>query len=185
MKLRLLRTAGSGFALAALIGLAACQQGPEAPAPECPAIAIVQDASELTLFVPGPGRDLIDVTLEARVSEFGGFCDTDVDEDTRAGEVTIDMEVLFEATRGPASTSREATVSYFIAITDVEENILARETFNTDLVFEGNRNRIGFIEELSQTIPLRAGEIGEDFKVFIGFQLTEEQLEYNRNKLGR
>ncbi len=185
MNVRFSRTAGAGLALAALLGLAACQQGPEAPPPECPAIAIVQDASELTLFVPGPGRDLIDVTLEARVSEFGGFCNTDIDDDTRAGEVEIDLEVLFEATRGPASTSLEATISYFIAITDSNENILARETFDTDLEFEGNRNRIGFVEELSQTIPLRAGEFGEDFKVFIGFQLTEEQLEYNRNKLGR
>lgn len=171
--------------MAALLVLAACQRGPERPAPECPAIAIVQDASELTLFVPGPGRDLIDVTLEARVREFGGFCNTDIDEDTGAGKVDIDLEILFEATRGPASTSREAQVSYFIAITDTAENILARETFITDLEFEGNRNRIGFVEELSQTIPIREGKIGEDFKVFIGFQLSDEQLTYNRNKLGR
>jgi len=174
-----------GLALLAVLVLAACQRGPERPPPECPEIAIVQDLAELTLFAPGPGRDLTDVTLEARVVEFGGFCNTDFDEDKGTGEVEVDLEVLFQATRGPASTVRSAKVTYFIAIADRNENIFARETFESDLEFEGNRNRIAYVEELTQTIPLRDGKLGENFKVFIGFQLSDEQLVYNRNKLGR
>jgi len=80
---------------------------------------------------------------------------------------------------------RSAKVTYFIAIADRNENIFARETFESDLEFEGNRNRIAYVEELTQTIPLRDGKLGENFKVFIGFQLSDEQLVYNRNKLGR
>ncbi|MBO6782148.1 MAG: hypothetical protein JJ899_02580 [Alphaproteobacteria bacterium] len=175
-----------GLALLALFVLTACQQpAPPSAAPECPQIAIVQDASELTLFTPGPGRDLTDVTLEAKVAEFGGFCETDIDEDTGTGEVEIDMRVLFEATRGPASISRQQVVSYFVAISDREENILARQVFDITLEFEGNRNRLGVVEDLRQRIPLRAGQLGEDFSVFIGFQLTDEQLRFNRTKLGR
>lgn len=176
---------GVGFALLALLVLAACQRGPEKLPPACPVIAIIQDTAELTLFAPGAGRDLTDVTLEAKVAEFGGFCNTDIDEDEGTGEVEVDLEVLFRATRGPASTSRTAKVSYFIAIADRDENILAHETFETDLEFEGNRNRIAYVEELKQKIPLKAGKFGDDFKVFIGFQLDDEQLKYNRNKLGR
>lgn len=175
----------AALALLAVLVLAACQRGPERPPPECPEIAIVQDLAELTLFVPGPGRDLTDVTLEARIVEFGGFCNTDFDEDEGTGEVEVDLEVLFQATRGPASTDRTAKVTYFIAIADRNENILARETFDSELEFEGNRNRVAYVEELTQTIPLREGRRGEDFKVFIGFQLNDQQLQYNRNKLGR
>jgi hypothetical protein len=174
-----------GLALLVLFVVAACQRGPERPPPECPEIAIVQDLAELTLFAPGGGRDLTDVTLEARIAEFGGFCNTDIDEDDGTGEVEVDLEVLFQATRGPASTARTANVTYFIAIADRNENILARETFESELEFEGNRNRIAYVEELTQTIPLRDGKVGEDFKIFIGFQLNDEQLKYNRNKLGR
>jgi len=76
-------------------------------------------------------------------------------------------------------------VSYFIAIADRNENILARETFESEVEFEGNRNRIAYVEELKQKIPLKAGKLGDDFKIFIGFQLNDEQLKYNRNKLGR
>jgi len=174
-----------GFALLAILVLAACQRGPEKPAPACPVIGIVQDAASLTLFVPGPGRDLTDVTLEAEIAEFGGFCDTDIDDDDGTGAVEIDLRLLFSATRGPAAVSREAQISYFIAITDHEENILARETFTFDFEFEGNRNHIGYIDETTQTIPIQPGQIGEDFKVFIGMQLDEEQLTYNRNKRAR
>ena len=185
MTIRIPGKVGVGFALLATLVLAACQQGPERLAPACPTIAIVQDASELTLFVDGPGRDLIDVTLEARIMEFAGFCDTDLDEDTGAGRVDIDLELLFQAKRGPASANLEAQLSYFVAITDKDEVILARENFTIDLKFEGNRNRIGAVETLAQKIPLKSGEFGEDFKVFVGFQLSEEQLRFNRIKLGR
>jgi len=67
MMTRIPGTGTIGLALLAVLVLAACQRGPERPPPECPEIAIVQDLAELTLFAPGPGRDLTDVTLEARV----------------------------------------------------------------------------------------------------------------------
>ncbi len=175
----------TGLALSALFVLVACQKGPERLPPACPVIKIVQDASELTLFKDGPGRDLTDVTLEARVVEFGGFCDTDIDEDDRTGEVDVDMEVLFEASRGPASTARDGSLTYFIAIADASEKVLVRKTFDFSFEFEGNRNRIGVIEKLSQRIPLKAGQVGEDFQIFIGLQITDEQLEYNRAKRAR
>ncbi|MEP4379942.1 MAG: hypothetical protein ABJ215_17695 [Alphaproteobacteria bacterium] len=189
--MRFLRTAharsgwaGTGWAALALFVLAACQQGAPAPAPPCPNIVIVKDASELTQFLPGPGRDLTDVTLEARVADFRGFCDTDIKED-RTGMVDVELQLLMAATRGPAATSRQATVNYFVAIADKDENIVAREEFATILTFEGNRNRVGFAEELAQKIPLRAGQLGDEFSVFVGFVLSDEDLKYNLNKRGR
>lgn len=173
------------FGLLALLVLAGCQRGPEKLAPPCPVIGIVQDAASLTLFVSGPGRDLTDMTLEAEITEFDGFCNTDIDEDDGTGVVEIDLRLLFSAMRGPAAVSREAQISYFIAITDQKENILAREIFTFDFEFEGNRNRIGYVDETIQTIPIRSGQVGEDFKVLIGMQLNEEQLIYNRNNRRR
>lgn len=176
--------AKTGWVALALFTVAACQQGPSAPPPPCPNIVIVQDAAELTQFLPGPGRDLTDVTLEARVADFRGFCDTDL-ADHGTGAVEVEMELLLVATRGPAATSREARVRYFVAIADKDENVLARAEFDTDITFEGNRNRIGFAEELTQRIPLDRGQLGDDFSVFVGFALSDEDLKYNRNKRGR
>ena len=150
-----------GWAVLALFVLAACQQSPAVP-PPCPNIVIVQDAVEITHFLPGPGRDLTDVTLEARIADFKGFCDTDIEDD-----------------------GSEATVKYFVAIADTDDNILAREEFETSVAFEGNRNRQGFAEELVQKIPLQAGQRGDAFNVFVGFVLSDDELKYNLNKRGR
>ncbi len=175
---------GAGYAALALFAVAACEQGPAAPPPPCPDIVIVQDAAEVTQFLPGPGRDLTDVTLEARVVDFRGFCETDL-EDDRSGAVDVELELLMVAARGPAAAGRVASVRYFVAIADKEENVLARAEFETEFTFEGNRNRIGFAEELTQRIPLRRGQLGDNFSVFVGFVLTDEGLKFNRNKRGR
>ena len=173
-----------GWAALALFVLAACQQGPSAPPPPCPNIVIVRDAAELTQFLPGPGRDLTDVTLEARIADFQGFCETDL-EDNGTGTVEVELQLIMAATRGPAAATRDATVRYFVAIADTDETILAREVFETSINFEGNRNRLGFAEELAQTIPLRAGQFGDAFNIFVGFELSDEDLAYNRRKRGR
>jgi hypothetical protein len=182
MMIRIPGKTGVGFALLVMLVLAACQRGPEKPAPACPVIGIVQDTAELSLFAGGPGRDLTDLTMEAEISEFGGFCETDIDEDDGTGVVEIDLRLLFGATRGPASVTRKAQIAYFVAITDLEENILTREIFTFDFEFESNRNRIGYVDELTQKIPIQAGKAGTDFKILIGMQLDEKQLTYNRNK---
>jgi hypothetical protein len=174
-----------GLAALMVFVLAACSQGIERPPPPCPDIVVVKDAADITLFKDGPGRDLTDVVLEAQIVRFGGFCETDIDEDTNTGEVTVDLQVLFRATRGPASTSREASLRYFIAISDRNDAILARAEFDSDIAFEGNRNRVAYLEELTQKIPLKAGELGDAYRVYVGFQLSDEALQYNLDKRGR
>ncbi len=161
--------------------LVACSSDEGVLAPACPNIVIVKDTAELTKFRPGPGRDLTDVVLDARIDRFDGECETDL-EDDRSGKVEVDLQLIFEATRGPANDTRTGEFRYYVAIANRGGAILAKKVFATEFEFEGNRNRIGAVEELTQEIPLRPGELGEDFDIFIGFQLNPEQLDYNRAK---
>ena len=168
-----------------MITLVACSQADEAViAPKCPNIVIVKDTSELTSFRSGPGRDLTDVALDARIDRFDGECETDLERD-RSGTVNVDLQLIFEAVRGPANDTKVGSFSYFVAIANRNGDILAKKVFETEFEFEGNRTRVGGVEELTQEIPLRAGELGEDFDIFIGFQLSPEQLKYNRAKNAR
>ena len=164
--------------------LVACSPEESVNAPACPHIIIVKDTAELTTFRPGPGRDLTDVVLDARIDRFNGSCETDLEKD-RSGQVGVDLQLFFEATRGPANDTRKGNFNYYVAIADRSGAILAKQVFDTEFEFEGNRNRIGGVEELTQKIPLRTGELGEDFDIFIGFQLNPEQLDYNRAKRAR
>lgn len=164
--------------------LAACSAEETATAPACPTVIIVKDTADLTTFRPGPGRDLTDVVIDARLARFDGSCETDLEND-RSGQVNVDLQLIFELIRGPANKTREGEFSYYVAIAARDGTILAKKVFNTGFEFEGNRNRIGGIEELTQEIPLRPGQLGEDFDIFVGFQLNPDQLDYNRAKLGR
>ena len=58
--------------------------------------------------------------------------------------------------------------------------IVAREEFNLEVPFEGNRTRIVAIEEVSPRIPLQAGQNGDDYVIYIGLALTPDELRYNQ-----
>ncbi|MSO81009.1 MAG: hypothetical protein EXQ97_05145 [Alphaproteobacteria bacterium] len=166
--------------LAATILAAGCNQTRRQP-PACPAIVVVGETAKLTQFRPGAGRDLTDVVAEGRIDRFDGFCETDRNRDG-TGEVRVELQVFVVIARGPANTTRTASYEYFVAIADKSERILAKQTFSADVAFEGNRNRLKAFETLEQKIPLAVSQDGGAFTVYIGFQLTPDQLSYNRAK---
>ena len=152
--------------------LAACATD-EGPPPACPAVIILKDADRLVKF-EGVGRDLTDVRFEVDVDETQLVCEYD-DE-----EIESAVGIRFIAARGPADQARTASFSYFVAVVNRNQEILAREEFDLAIPFEGNRTRVVALEEVFPNIPLRPGRNGEDYAVYIGLQLTPEELQYNR-----
>lgn len=160
--------------LACIVFLAACSGDDDIP-PPCPAIAPLPDATNVTRFV-GEGRDLTDIDFSAQISNVNFACDYD------ETAVDMDMQVVFEATRGPANESGQAQFGYFIAIgrSNAPEQVLAREEFPVAVEFEGNRRSLLFLDELVQRFPLAAGEDGSSYVVFIGLLISRDELNYNR-----
>ncbi|MHA1565454.1 MAG: hypothetical protein ACTSX7_09095 [Alphaproteobacteria bacterium] len=165
----------------AALTLAACSSPNVASIPPCPNVVIVDDIAQMTKFLDGPGRDLTDVVLEVRIASFDGSCVTDPDAGA-AGEVSVDLILVVEATRGPANANNQGQYDFFIAIAETEGDIVAKRVFPGEVVFEGNRNRVAAQEELTQMIPLRPGENGADYDILIGFQLSDEELVYARQQ---
>ena len=139
----------------------------------CPQVTKVGEAALLTRFRP-PGHDITDVVFDAFIGDINGKC-----ESSDQG-VTVKMTVDFVASRGPAEKDHKASFAYFVAITDAKSNVLAREQFDTFIDFPGNKTRNGIREELEEKIPLTAGQRGDDFRVYVGFALTHDELAYNR-----
>jgi len=167
--------------LAALL-LAACSGNQQLP-PPCPDVKVLQDAATITKFAEGQGHDLIDIDFEGEIVDAAGACEYDVDDDTGEGNLAAEMQVLMQIGRGPANTDRKADIGYFIAITDQERNVLNREAFHGTVEFTGNRNRLNWTDEpIYLNIPLTKGKDGEDYLIFVGFTLTPEQVQYNRDQ---
>ena len=165
----------------ALFGLAAagCATNVAEQQP-CPVALVVQPASEVTQFLPGPGRDLTDVVLEAKLAGVDGFCEFDLEEDG-SGEVAVDMQVVFEAARGPANDTRSGRFTYFVALVDKDEQVLRKPLFDADLEFPPNASRIRFADNITVDFQLQPGEPAVDYNILVGFQLTGEEVQYNRD----
>ncbi|BBK39881.1 hypothetical protein STAQ_49590 [Allostella sp. ATCC 35155] len=166
----------------AAVALAGCGSwnlfGASEPPPACPRAVVVNDLSRLTEFRPGAGRDLSDVVFSAGIERVDASCEYD-----RRRKVTMQTVVNVVVERGPADRSRQAQVTYFVAVADAANQILARETFTTPVKFEGNVTRMQASDEIEQVIQLGGGT-GAGYKIFVGFPLSEEQLSYNRARSG-
>lgn len=167
--LKFSRLVAGSFILAVI--LAACSKsGPPLP---CPAVVPVADAAHLIRF-DGSGRDLTDVIFEARIENFALTCEYD------DGVIESQLMVQFLAVRGPANRDRMAHLSYFVAIATRDQKIGAREEFDLSVPFEGNHTRVLASEELTPRIPLKPGEDGSNYLIYIGLSVTPEELQYNR-----
>lgn len=174
------RFAASAAALAGLAVLAGCAGADYDPTlPQgCPQVSVLRDASEVTVF-DGTGRDLTDVVARAAIGNYQGECDYVADPDRV--EVTLILPIVAE--RGPAAEG-PVTVDYFVSVIDPDARVLGKQVFSTEIEFEPGVNRGGSIEELAQRIPLPSLGVGESYGIIIGFQLTPEQLRWNRQQMG-
>lgn len=164
----------SGLLVAASLVLAACAKDAEEQV-ACPGVEVLQDLGEMVRFQPGPGRDVTDVLLEAWVDGVGGECFLG------GNELTVDLNVRIGTRRGPATKTDKARIGYFVAITDPNRNVLVRERFETTAPFS-SRKTILFEDILDLNIPLRPGMQTDGFSIYVGLELSEQELAYNRRK---
>jgi hypothetical protein len=165
------------------IVLAACSSipltGKAPPEVVCPEILIVPDAGSLILFVPGGGSDLTDALLLGQVRNFSGNCITQ----ERKNRLVLDMTARFVLEKGPAEGGGPLAFTYFVAIVRNDGTLLKKAVFETDVEF-GEASLLTVVEEMEQIIPLADLSTAGQLSILIGFQLTPEQLQYNRLRGG-
>jgi len=162
-------------ALAAPLALSGCSVFDKSVPPPCPPVYILSDASHLTKYRAGSGRDLTDVELEAEIVGFKGGCSYD----EKGGEVILQLG--FEVKRGPAAKTRDFQLDYFIAIPKFFPDPAAKAVFTVPVKFpEGMDVARTTDEEVSLRIPVKTKQIINEYEIYLGFQVTPEELELNR-----
>jgi len=163
----------------AMVVLGGCASA-EADTRACPRVAILDDAASVTIFNTPDAVDLTDVIARATLSNIRGGCEYFDD------EVDIAFDVTLSAERGPALTSNQTSFEYFVTILDPEGLVVTKEIFRTPVVFPEGVFRAGALESLEQTIPLATeGADARGFSILLGFQLTRDQVDYNRRSRNR
>ena len=170
-------------AVVASIGGCALFGGEEVP-PPCPRVSVLSEAASVTRFADGPGRDLIDVDFQGELTDVLSACVHDVADDG-SGTIIVELAAELLAARGPANRDREAQFDYFVTVTSASGRILNKETFGLTVTFPGNRTRLTLLDDdppVSLTLPMAPNQRVDDYRVLVGFQLSREELEYNRRR---
>jgi len=142
----------------------------------CPKVSVLPNAGNITIFQEGPGRDLVDVTYEGVIIPISGECIYANDD----AEVSAELILRIGATKGPAAKSQTQTFPFFVAIADKDNRVLSKKVFQSPVEVPEGQRRGAVQEEIVQTIPILSGRNGGDYTIVLGFQLTSEQLDYNR-----
>ncbi|MFN3608265.1 MAG: hypothetical protein ACK4Y9_04295 [Hyphomonas sp.] len=142
----------------------------------CPVIGSVYDAARYVKFADGAGELYSDIAFTGEITDVRIFCRY-VDDNPLDAEIEID----FAFGKGPQARGDSHTYPYFVAVTRRNGKVLARETFASDGEFRG-KSVAGKTERVNRiTIPRADSSIsGVNFEIVVGFELTPEQLEFNR-----
>lgn len=174
--MKLVKPARLGLLAATLATLAGCQQLDSRPnVGPCPMAGALYEAARLVEV--GEVERHENVAFTGSVEGVDGFC-------RYVGDNPIDMEIDidFSFGRGPKAESGRKTYSYFVAVTRRDRVVIAKEVFTLDVKFDGDENVVRVREKVGGIRIPRATETvsGTNFEVIVGFELTPEQLAFNR-----
>lgn len=173
------KSAAFGLASIVLLTLWGCASESDSAkeAGGCPSGAALSEASTVTKFRPGAGKDLTDVVMSAELAKPQVSCDYDKD----GAKVSLTFSFPVTVKRGAAATNEPQTLSYFAAVVDQDNAVLAKQNFTRDISMD--QNTVSFSENpdgMTFTIPKGKKPVG--YEVLVGFQLTRDELAYNRER---
>lgn len=148
------------------------------PQGDCPAVSRVAELSSLYQFTnparPGPASEISEAHITRVTSKCG----------KSGGNLKLDINVTFDGGLGPKGRIRPGdkpsfAYPYFVAITNDRNQILSKEIFAVSFSYDTKGMLQMQSESLSQVVPL-AGEDPKTYRILLGFQLSPEELAYNR-----
>lgn len=117
------------------------------------------------------------MVIDGRITGLGGKCSY-VDGEHLATIVSVNMEL----TRGPAMQGRTADVTYFVSISRGDE-ILDKRQYTLRAAFDRNNGKLRLVgDETYLDVPTPGKVTGDSYRIEVGFQLTPQELDFNRRR---
>ncbi len=166
---------------AVVLFTASCGKDEEDLAP-CPQARVLSEPAELTRFAEGPGRDLTDVSFKVFIVRVLGECGYDED----GGPIDAELTVFIDALRGPANAQGVVSFNYFVAVSEYAEGggatpaVLGREAFTVSASFAEGKKGLRYKDVLEITIPRPDDRDPRNYVLFLGIELTAEEMAYNK-----
>ena len=155
---------------------------PAAPLPQlrnagpCPYVKVLYDAGRYLEFKDG--REAANnVAWTGEIQSLSAGC-------AYSGEepIKVQVEMLLALGKGPQATGDSKTYRYWVAVTDRNRSIIAKEYFDLPVKFDGTDR--AFLRETIAGIVIpraTADTSGANFEVLIGFDVTPQNAAFNRD----
>jgi hypothetical protein len=155
----------------------------QAPLPQlrnagpCPYVKVLYDAGRYVDFKDGREAAAA-VTYTGEIQGVSSICTY-----KGAEPIKVEVEMLFALGRGPQATSASKSYRYWVAVTQRNSRVLAKEYFDLPVNFSGGQDRVLVTETLKDiTIPRAAiTTSGSNFEVLVGFDVTPQMAAFNRD----
>ncbi len=142
----------------------------------CPYVKVLYDASRYIDFKDGRESPAA-VAYTGEIQGISSGCAYKSDD-----PISIRVEVLFQLGRGPQATDASRTYRYWVAVTERNQTVIAKEYFDLPVSFPAGEDRVFATEQLQTiTIPRADAKVsGGNFEVLVGFDVTPEMAAFNR-----
>jgi len=143
----------------------------------CPQLGILYDNARVVQFATAEER-YANVAYTGEIKGVRGLCRY-VDADPIVMNVAIDMAFG----RGPKGADENHVYRYWVAVTRKDAAPIAKEYFEINANFKGGADRVSGTDTIQRIQIPRASATtsGANFEILVGFDLTPEQLAFNRD----
>ena len=154
---------------------------PDAPLPAlrnagpCPFVKVLYDAGRYHEF-KDDRESAAAVMYTGEIQGVSAGCEYRDDD-----PIELRVELLFALGKGPQATSDQKTYRYWVAVTDRNRAVIAKEWFDLPVKFNGE-DRVSVRDTLEGIVIPRAAVTtsGSNFEVLIGFEVTPQMAAFNR-----
>jgi hypothetical protein len=142
----------------------------------CPFVKTLYDASRYVEFKDGREASA-NVGFSGEIQSIQAGCKYMENE-----PITVAMDILFELGKGPQAASSTKTYHYWVAVTDRNREVIAKQNFDLPVTFPAGKDRVYMTDEVANIVIPRGSQTtsGANFEILVGFDVTPQMAEFNR-----
>ncbi|MDP3803306.1 Tat pathway signal sequence domain protein [Brevundimonas sp.] len=141
----------------------------------CPFVKVLYDAARY-VELTGDRVAAANVAFTGEIEGLVSDCSYQSDQ-----PITVETRVLFNLGRGPQAQGDARTYRYWIAVTERNRAVLAKEYFDLPVDFRGEQTASVTQDQVIVIPRAEATTSGDHFEILVGFDVTPQMAEFNRS----
>jgi hypothetical protein len=166
-----------GFAVLSLAGCSGSKVPQTVGKLNCPGAFIAPGLDSYTVFRPGvaPSVNANDIIFGVKLASVSSSCTNEPQ------GIRVRTLLSFIAVRND-DNFRQGDFTYFVAIADAQQRISAKRDFALRVNFAARQKEMRVYDDITEHLPLKDISLGNRYAVIVGLQVSQQQLELNRQR---